>query len=539
MRNAGSAATPAGHNRGISVTRLLGVLVIVAVSGIMTVTNPPHSSAVTPSDAIVIGMEAEPPNLDPAQYSGLHSARPIRRMFEGLTRQKEDSTDVEPSLAKSWEISPDGRVYTFKLREGVRFHDGTSLDATAVKSSLDRPIDPNHPAYKWGKWSFVTGNLSVVKQVEVVDPLTVRVTLKSAYAPFLVSLADVSTYVVSPKAVDASKEDFPNHPVGTGPYRFGSWNRGSQILLERWDGYWGPRPRAARLVYRWMVEDQARVTELLTGNVDLIVPVPPEVLPQLQKDPNVAVYRQRGVHFWYLGLNLDKKPLNDRRVRQAIAYAVDKQAITRDTLRGTAAVADGMIMPGSWGYNPGIRKYRHDVAKAKALLAEAGYPHGFDVNFWAPESGSGMQIPKEMATLIQAQLAEAGIRAKLQFMEWASYLARLRGSDHEIFANSWLAGTEDPDKTYYFLIHSSSIPFPNRAHYKSPRVDALLDEARATVDQKKRAELYRQVQDILSDDLPYIAVDHDIQIVATRKNVTGFRLHPSYDLRLEGLSKGK
>jgi len=538
MRNGGSVAHDSRLGRAL-VTRAFEGFLALAVASIMMVTNTPYSYAVTPPDAIVIGMEAEPPNLDPAQYSGLHSARAIRRMFEGLTRQKEESTEVEPSLAKSWEISSDGRVYTFKLREGVRFHDGTPLDAAAVKYSLDRPMDSNYPAYKWGKWSFVTGNLNVVKQVDVVDPLTLRITLKNPYAPFLVSLADVSTYIVSPKAVEASKEDFANHPVGAGPYRFGSWNRGSQIVLERWDGYWGPRPRSARLVYRWMVEDQARVTELLTGNVDLILPVPPEMLPQLQKDPNTALYRQRGVHFWYLGLNTEKKPLSDKRVRQAIAYAIDKQAITRDTLRGTAAVADGMIMPGSWGYDSGIRKYRRDLAKAKALLTEAGYARGFEINFWAPESGSGMQIPKEMATLIQAQLAEAGIRAKLQFMEWASYLARLRGNDHEMFANSWLAGTEDPDKTYYFLIHSSSVPFPNRAHYKNPRVDALLDEARATVDQKKRGGLYRQVQEILADELPYIAVDHDIQIIATRKNLAGFRLHPSYDVRLEGVSKGK
>ncbi|MBI4277181.1 MAG: ABC transporter substrate-binding protein, partial [Armatimonadetes bacterium] len=249
---------------------LLTVVLIAAGVGLVAQAGPKAG------DTVIVGMEAEPPNLDPQQYSGVHSMRVIRRMFEGLTRQKEESTQVEPGLAQSWTISSDGLIYTFKLRPGTKFHDGSALDANAVKFSFDRVMDKEHPAYKWGKWSFVVGNVAMIKSVEAVDPTTVRFTLKFPHAPFLVRLADVSTSIVSPKAVNEEKEGFATKPVGTGQYTFDSWERGNRIVLRRNERYWGTKGRPDRLVYRFIIEARARVTELLTGNVDLIVAVQPD-----------------------------------------------------------------------------------------------------------------------------------------------------------------------------------------------------------------------------------------------------------------------
>lgn len=483
-------------------------------------------------DTVVVGMEAEPPNLDPQQYSGLHSARVLRRAFDGLIRQKEESTQVEPGLAESWAVSPDGLVYNFKLRSGIKFHDGTALDASAVKFTFDRVMNKEHPAYKWGKWSFVVGNTAMIKSVEIADPMTVRFTLKFPHAPFLVRLADVSTSIVSPKAVMDQKEGFPNNPVGTGAYRFESWERGNRIVLRRNEQYWSTKGRPERLIYRFIVEPRARVTELLTGNVDLIVAVQPDAIGQIDANPKTTTLRQVGLHFWYLGLNSDQGALHDKRVRQAIAYALDKQAIVRDILKGTAVVAHGPVNPDTWAYEPNVKKYSNDVARAKALLSEAGFPNGLDINFWVPESGSGMQVPVDMGTIIQAQLARAGIRAKITVMEWAGFLARLRTGEQEMFANSWLAGTDDPDIIFSFLFHSSMVPFPNRAHYRNRDLDKIIEEARSALDQKKRTELYRKAQRIVTEDVPYVYIDHDIQIVGVRRNLKGLKLHPSYDLRV-------
>lgn len=503
------------------------VLVISALGAGIGVQAAPRGG-----DTVVVGMEAEPPNLDPQQYSGVHSMRVIRRMFEGLTRQKDESTQVEPGLAESWTVSPDGLVYTFKVRSGIKFHDGTPLDANAVKFTFDRVLNKEHAAYKWGKWSFVVGNTAMIKAVEVVDPTTVRFTLKFPHTPFLVRLADVSTSIVSPKAVMDLKEGFPNQPVGTGPFRFESWDRGNRIVLRRSEQYWSTKARPERLVYRFIIEPRARVTELLTGNVDLIVAVHPDAVAQIQASAKTTVHRQTGIHFWYLGLNNDRGALFDKRVRQAIAYALDKEAIARDILKGTATVAHGPVNPGTWASEPNVKKYPHDPARAKALLSEAGFPNGLDIAFWVPESGSGMQIPVDMGTVIQAQLARAGIRAKITIIEWAAFLARLRTGEQEMFANSWLAGTEDPDVIFSFLFHSSAIPFPNRAHYRNPALDKIIEEARSTLDVKRRTELYRRAQLIVTEDVPYIYIDHDVQIVGARRNLKGLKLHPGYDLRV-------
>jgi peptide/nickel transport system substrate-binding protein len=516
-----------GRNRRV----LLGGVLVLALAA--TGMGGPVQAGPRAGSTIVVGMEAEPPNLDPQQYSGVHSMRVIRRMFEGLTRQKEESTQVEPGLAESWTISPDGLTYTFKLRRGIKFHDGTTFDANAVKFTFDRVLNQDHPANKWGKWSFVVGNTAMISSVAVVDPATVRFTLKYPHTPFLVRLADVSTTIVSPKAVMDKREGFASSPAGTGPYRFESWDRGNSIILRRNEDYWGTKGRSDRLIYRFIIEARARVTELLTGNVDLIVAVQPDAVAQIAANPRTAIHRQTGLHFWYLGLNVDKGALGDRRVRQAIAYALDKEAIVRDILKGTAVVAHGPVNPGTWAYEPNIRKYPHDLAKAKALLSEAGYPKGVDVRFWVPESGSGMQIPVDMGTIIQAQLARAGIRANITIIEWAAFLARLRTGEHEMFANSWLAGTDEPDLIFSFLLHSSMIPFPNRAHYRNRELDKLIEEARSTLDQRRRVELYRKAQRIVTEDVPYVFVDHDIQIVAAKRSVKGLKLHPSYDLRVD------
>ena len=310
------------------------------------------------------------------------------------------------------------------------------------------------------------------------------------------------------------------------------------MVLEKFPDYWRGAPKLDRVVYRPIVEDQARLTELLTGTLDLIVGVPPDFVAQLEGSPKANLLKQVGAHVWYLGINNTKKPLDDKRVRQALNYAVNKDAIVKDVLKGTGAVSRGPVLPGTWGADPNLSAYAYDPAKAKKLLAEAGYPNGFSTTMWVPESGSGMQSPVAMAVVMQSNLRAVGVNVTLQTMEWGAYIAKLRTKEQDLFALSWAAGSEDPDMVMYPLFHSSQWTpnGPNRAMYKNEKFDALLAEARQVTDQAKRAALYREAQRILIEDAPWVFVDHEIQIAATSKRVQGFKLHPSFDLRVETIS---
>jgi peptide/nickel transport system substrate-binding protein len=235
---------------------------------------------------------------------------------------------------------------------------------------------------------------------------------------------------------------------------------------------------------------------------------------------------------------VDKKPFTDRRVRQALNYAVNKEAIVRDILKGTGVVATGPLLPGTWAYEPNVKKYPYDPATARQLLAAAGYPDGFAVDFWVPESGSGMQAPVEMATVIQANLAAVGVKARLRTFEWGAYLGKLRSDAPAMFTFSWFLKSEDPDLSMYPLFFSKNTPLPNLSSYDNRDVDQLLLQARQVADRTKRAELYRRAQRLIVEDAPWIFVDHEVQVVATRANVKGFKLHPSgFDLRVEHLTK--
>ena len=494
--------------------------------------------AAQPAGTLVVGLVAEPVNLDPPQVTDLNSNRVGRRIVETLVTFPEESTQIVPGLAESWTISKDGLQYTFKLRRGITFHDGTPLNAEAVKFSIERQINPSHPAYKLGKYPFANFFFGNVKAVEVLSEERVAFLLNEARASFIAVLAQGAASIVSPTAVMKWGPDYPTHPVGTGPFRFASWDRGQRVVLEKNPTYWKYPVKVERVIYRPIVEDQARLTELLTGTLDVIVGVPADFVSQLEQNAKITLLKQVGAHVWYLGMNNQKKPFDDKRVRQALNYAVNKDAIVKDVLKGTGAASRGPVLPGTWGADPALKAYPYDPERAKKLLAEAGYPSGFSTTLWVPESGSGMQAPVAMSTVMQSNLKAVGVNVSLQTMEWGAYLAKLRTKEQELFALSWMAGTEDPDMVMYPLLHSSQwTPVgPNRALYKNARFDTLLQQARLTTDQAKRAQLYREAQRVLVDDAPWVFVDHEIQIAALSKRVQGFKLHPSFDLRVETIS---
>jgi peptide/nickel transport system substrate-binding protein len=502
-------------------------LVLLAVVAVSTATAAP------PKDAMVIGLLAEPVTMDPPQITDLNSTRVIKRLFEGLTAQELGTYKIIPGLAQSWDISKDGLTYTFQLRPNVKFHDGTPLTAEAVKFCFDRQLNDQGPFYATGTYPYVKGFLGNVAGVEVVNPSTVQIRLKSPLTPFLQYLAHHSLYIYSPDALKKWGKDIVKHPVGTGPFKLETWEPGVRVVLARNDQYWGGAPKVRQAIYVPIIEAQARLSAIKTGEIDLTMDVPPDSLADLRKDPDVVVAETNSSAVWYVALNTRHPALKDKRVRQALNYAVQKEAIIRDILKGTAIVATTPLSPvyGPYHEDKTVR-YPYDPEKAKALLKEAGFASGFDVTFFVPESGSGMQSPVEMGTVIQANLAAVGVRAKIQTMEWGAYLKKyLDGPD--MAEMSWNPSIGDPDHMMYMLLSSDRFPPAfNAGFYQNPRVDELLRKGRTTIDEKERIPLYREAQRLVVEDAPWIFVDHGKQVIVYRKRVQGFKLHPNFDLVL-------
>ena len=515
------------------LTRRFAMVALV----LMAVGLVSHASGAPPKDAIVVGLLAEPVTMDPPQITDLNSTRVIKRMFEGLTAQELGTYKIIPGLAARWEISKDGLTYTFHLRPNVKFHDGTPLTAEAVKFCFDRQMNEQGPFYKTGTYPYVKGFLGNVAGVEVVNPSTVQIRLKSALTPFLQYLAHHSLYIYSPEALKKWGKDVVKHPVGTGPFKLETWEPGVKVVLTRNDEYWGGAPKIRQAIYVPIIEAQARLSAIKTGEVDLTMDVPPDSLDDLRKDPNIVVAETNSSAVWYVVLNTRHPILKDRRVRQALNYAVNKDAIIRDILKGTAIVAVSPLSPVYGPYaEPGVQRYPYDPEKAKSLLKEAGYANGFDVTFFVPESGSGMQSPVEMGTVIQANLAAVGVRAKIQTMEWGAYLKKyLDGPD--MAEMSWNPSIGDPDHMMYMLLSSDRFPPAfNAGFYQNPKVDELLRKGRTTIDDRERVALYREAQKLVTEDAPWIIVDHGKQVIVHRKRVQGFKLHPNFDLVLTQVS---
>lgn len=483
---------------------------------------------------LVVGLVAEPTSMDPGQLTDINSMRVLSSVYDTLVRFREGSFTVEPGLATSWTISADGLQYTFKLRQGVTFHDGTAFNAEAVKFTYDRLLDAKHPYAFTGPFPFAGFYYGAIKQVDIVDASTVRFTLKRPYSPLLNNLTLNTGRIVSPAGVKKWGKEFASHPVGTGPFTFVQWEKNVRIVLRANPAYWGGAPKLDRLIFRPLPEEQTRVTELLSGGVDFIVDVPPDNIDQIRRDPRFDFYQEPGPHVWWVTLNVRKKPFTDVRVRRAVNYAVNKDAIVRNILKSTATVSSGPIPPAiTWAYTDQVAKYPYDPGRALKLLQEAGYGSGFSAVFWIPESGSGMQSPKTMAQAIQADLAAVGIRVSIQTFEWGAYLGKYgkgMGAEADMAALSFMLDPGDPAPMLSLIMDGGALP-PNgfnAGFYKNSEVDRLLEAATRTVSLRQRGDLYRTMQKIVADEAPWIFIDHSLQNAAGLKKVRSFKLHPSF-----------
>ena len=496
-------------------------------------------TAQTPDDVLVVGQIAEPKALDPAAVTAVNDFRILMNLYDGLVRYKDGTLEVEPALATSWNISNDGTEYTFSLRQGVKFHDGSDFNADAVKFNFDRMLDEAHPYHNTGPFP-LSFFFSAIVSVDVLDSMTVKFTLNAPYAPFLSSLAYPTGLIVSPDAVAKHGTDFGRNPSGTGAFKFGEWRSNEAVVVEANSSHWEGAPKLQAVVFRPITDANTRTAEMLAGGIDMMVEVPPVALSKFQGD-GYTVHEQAGPHVWFLILNAKEGPFSDVRVRQAANYAINKEAIVNDVLEGTAAVAAGPTPPAfAWAYNNSLEPYPYNPEKARQLISEAG-ADGAELTFFVTEGGSGMLDPVAMGTAIQADLQAVGLKVNIETYEWNTFLGEVNpGIEGKADMAEMACMTNDPDTLPFLALRTEAWPDKggfNSGYYSNPKVDELLEAARASTDQSERARLYQEMQTIVQEDAPWVFVANWKQNAVTSDRVGSFSLQPSFFLLLNNVDK--
>lgn len=482
---------------------------------------------------LVFGRGSDSVGLDPALENDGESFKVCDNLYETLVTYAEETTEIRPLLARSWEISPDRLTWTFHLRTGVRFHDGTPFNAQAMLFSLGRQFWVDHPFHRvegtYKYWKDM-GMDEIVADLQAVDDSTFVIRLKEPNAPFLSNLAMNFCAAVSPTAVARYRGDFFKNPVGTGPFRLVEWRKDERLVLARFEEYWGERPLLDQLVFKPMQEASVRFLELRQGTIQGLDALTPEYLESIRSDPNLQLLTQPGMNVGYLAMNLDRPPFDNRLVRLAVNHAVDKQSLVDNLYGGLAVPAKNPIPPTMWGYNDRIEEYAFDPERARALLREAGFPNGFDTELWAmPAPRPYMPQPDKIAQAIQAQLERVGIRARIVQWEWGTYLDKVSNGDHPMALLGWVGDNGDPDNFLYVLLDlaAATKPAQNIAFYRSQELHDLLVAARRSADPGERARLYAQAQEVVHRDAPWVPLVHATQTMAFQRRVHGFTLHPT------------
>jgi ABC-type transport system substrate-binding protein len=483
---------------------------------------------------LIYGRGGDSVSLDPAKETDGESLNVCDNIFDTLVQFKDGTTEIEPGLAQRWDVSANGLTYTFHLRQNVKFHDGTPMNADAVVFSLLRQHDAKHEAFKfaqmWSYWQDM-GMDKLVAAIEKVDEKTVRIVLKSPSAPFLANMAMSFASVVSPTAVRKHKQEFARNPVGTGPFKFVSWTKNEKVVLDAFQEFWGGQPKLARVIFRSYPDSATRLNAFLAKEIHMMnLPTPDQVNVIRLKRPEAKIIEEPAMNVAYLAFNTTKGPFANPKVRQALNMAVNKEAIIKGVYAGMGIPAVNPIPPSLWGYNTTISPYAFNQGKAKQLLAEAGYPKGFESElFYLPVSRPYMPDAKRVAEAIQADFKAVGVKVQLTTHEWAVYLDKTKRGEHPMALMGWTGDNGDPDNFLNVLLSGDNAkpPASNIAFYDNQKVTQILRDAQKVTVQNKRADLYRQAQKLIHQDAPWIPIAHSRVAMPMDPKVQGFILQPN------------
>ncbi|MCX8713029.1 ABC transporter substrate-binding protein [Gilliamella sp. B3464] len=493
---------------------------------------------------LVYCAEASPETFNPQLVtSGISMDAGAVPVYNRLVEFKLGTTEIEPSLAKSWDISQDGLTYTFHLRDDVKWHNSKefkptrNLNADDVVFTFMRQKDKNHPYNKvsGGQYEYFEsmGLPNLIKEVRKVDDHTVVFELSQPEAPFLADLAMSFASILSAEYADAMlKNGTPEKvdllPIGTGPFTFVQYQKDSRILYKANPDYFGPKAKLDRLVFSITPDAAMRYAKLQKGECHAM-PFPNVAdVERMKSDNNIVVKEMAGTNIGYLAYNMDKPPLDNLKVRQALNMAVNKDAIIKAVFQGAAEPAKNFIPPSMWGYNDAVKDYPYDPAQAKELLKSAGLENGFTINLWAmPVQRPYNPNARRMAEMIQADWAKIGVTAKIVSYEWGEYLSRIRDGEHDAVLMGWSGDNGDPDNFYSVLMSCDAVKSgSNYSHWCYKPFDDLLQQARIEPNHEKRVELYKQAQVEMHDQAPALMIAHSMVYMPIRKEVKGYIMDP-------------
>lgn len=466
-------------------------------------------------------------------------------MYNRLVEFELGTTKVGPGLAESWVVSPDGLTYTFTLRKGVKFHSNAKFkpsrdfNADDVLFSYNRMADSAHPFHKTSPGQTFAyfedmGMNKIVDKLEKIDDRTVRFTLKHPEAPFIANLAMDFSSILSAEYADkmmaaGTPEMIDREPIGTGAFVFGSYQKDAIIRYKAFDQHWKGRPKIDNLIFSITPDASVRYAKLKANECQVMAYPKPADIAMMKADPAINLLSQEGLNIGYIALNVEKKPLDNKLVRQALNMAVDKKSILGSVYQGAGQAAVNPIPPTMWSYNKKIKDYAYDVEKAKALLAKAGYPNGLEVDLWyLPVSRPYNPDGKRMAELIQADWAKIGVKAKLTTYEWGEYKKRSKVGEQQAMMFGWTGDNGDPDNFFDTLLGCNAVKGGgNVARWCNKDFEELTQKAKVASNQAERIKLYEKAQEIVKEEAPWITVAHSVAYTPVRKNVVGFKMDPT------------
>jgi peptide/nickel transport system substrate-binding protein len=511
---------------------LAGVWRVVSVAGLLAIAAcaPPRREV---DATVLVGRASDALGLDPARVTDAESAEVTEQIFDHLVRYRQNSTEIEPALALAWDVSADGKVWTFHLRSGVRFHDGTPFDADAVVFSLDRQRDPHHPFHQ-SDFTYWDTTFRNIQSVEKVDAHTVRISIERPYAPFLANLAMFPVSIVSPTAVKRWGGEFWRHPVGTGPFRFAEWSPGERITLEANPSYWDGRPQPEHLVFVAIRDARQRLVALEGGAIDVAENLQPQDLQFVALHPELELHRIAGNNVGYLAMNTEHPPFNDVRVRRAVNYAINKTAIVKLIYQGLAQPATTPVPPSLWGHvdEP---MYHYDRAEAIRLLQAAGYkqparrPRLYTMDTPRPY----MPMPETVARIIQHNLHDVGMDIEVVSGDINTHVQATQNGEHDLCLLGWSADNGDPDNFLYVLFDPENATVGtarNLAFYKNRELHGILTWAQESGDRRDRERFYQRAQDLIVREAPWVPLAHAEVVVASRSSLGGVIVHPSSNI---------
>ena len=514
------------HKKLLSALSLASALLVMLTAcggGSSSGGDDATAESAGPREDIIIAQAGEAPSMDPHNCYDSLAMRIYMHMFEGLLRSDETG-QLHPALAESYEISDDGLVYTFHLRQDVKFQNGDPFTAKDVKYSFDRACAS----------SFCAEAAAPIASTEVVDDYTVNVTLKYPYEAQLPFFATTYLSIINENVVNEQGDDFSINPglSGTGPYQFESWEKGSAVTLVRNENYYGEKPALRTVVYKNITEASAGDIAVESGDVDIYLHPSTVDIPTLQEGGKVAVYDKDSYYVEYLGFNMNVAPFDKKEVREAIALCFDKDSIVTvavDNIGGT--VAGSFAGPLEFGHDDSLTPYPHDVEKAKELLAQAGYPDGFSCTITAVDGPR-----KKSAEAIQAALLEIGIQAEVEILESGAFFDAAAKGDVEIYLTGMTTLAADADPIIYTCFSTDTIGVTNYSFYSNPEMDELLMDSRADRDSASREQKLKQIQEIIYEDIPAVPLYFRKTINIANPDLKGLVVEPNNFLNVANLS---